>query len=98
MFRRFGQLLSNKLQKVAHFVKTHEKSSIWRKLATFSANYHVSDFWSTFQQKVAYSGSFREKGGKIIDLAKTSNFSIELGCFGVLVNFSAKSCKKWLIS
>ena len=53
MFRRFCQLFSKKLQKVAHFVKEHEKSSIWPKLATFRANYHVSAFWWTFQQKVS---------------------------------------------
>ena len=85
-------------QKVAHFVKNHEKSSIRQKLPTFQANYHVAAFWWTFQQKVAYSGSFREKARKMIDLAKYSNSSRKPASFGVLVNFSAKSCKKWLIS
>ena len=130
MFRRFGQLFSKKLQKVAHFEKMHEKSSIWPKLATLRGNYHVSAFcwtfqqkvshfvkkhekssiwpklttsranyhvwafWWAFQQKVAKSGSFLEKQRKIIHLAKTCNFSRKLPCFGVLVNFSAKSCKK----
>ena len=89
--RCFGQLFSKKLQKVAHFVKRHANSSIWPKLDSFRVNYHVSAFWSTFQAKVAKSGSFREKARKIIDLAKTCNFWIELPCFGVLVNFSAKS-------
>ena len=45
MFRRFGQLFRKKLQKVAHFEKMHEKSSILPKLATFRENYHVSAFW-----------------------------------------------------
>ena len=54
MFRRFGHAFSKKLQKVTHFVKKQEKSSIWPKLATFRANYNVSAFWSTFQQKVAH--------------------------------------------
>ena len=80
-----------KVDKVAHFVKNDEKSSIWPKLATFRGNYHVSAFLSTFQQKVAKSGSFCEGARKIIDLAKTSNFSSKLPCFGLLVNFSAKS-------
>ena len=71
MFKRFGQLFSKKVEKVAHFVKNDEKSSIWPKLATFRGNYHVSAFWWTFQQKVAKSGSFREKWRQIIDLAKT---------------------------
>ena len=57
--RRLGQLLSAKVQKVAHFAKEHEKSSIWPKLATFS-------------RKLPY--------------------------FVVWVNFSAKSCRKCLIS
>ena len=87
MFRRFGQLLSNKLQKVAYFVKKHEKSSIWRKLATFRAKYHVSGFWSTFRQKVANSGPFRENARKFIDLAKTWSFSRKLPCFGVWSTF-----------
>ena len=98
MSRRFGELLTKKLQKVAHFVQKHEKSSISPKLATFRPNYHVSAFWSFFQEKVAEKGSFCEKARKIIDLAKTCNSSRKLRCFGVLVNFSAKSWKKWLIS
>ena len=61
MFRRFCQLFSKKLQKVAHFVKEHEKSSIWPKLATFRANYHVSAFWWTFQQKVSHFVKKHEK-------------------------------------
>ena len=98
MFRRFGHFFRKKLQKRAHFVKKHEKSSIWPKLATLRGNYHVSAFWSIFQQKVAKSGSFREKERNIIDLAKSCNFSSKLPCFRVLVNFSAKRWKKWLIS
>ena len=35
MFRRFDGLFFKKLQKVPHFVKKHEKSSIWRKVAIF---------------------------------------------------------------
>ena len=94
----FGQLFSRKLQKVAHFSKKNEKSSSWPKLATFRGNNHVSAFWSTFQEKIAKSGSFRENTRKIIDFAKTCNFSRKVPCLGVLVNFLAKSCKRWLIS
>ena len=61
MFRHFCQLFSKKLQKVAHFVKEHEKSSIWPKLATFRANYHVSAFWWTFEQKVSHFVKKHEK-------------------------------------
>ena len=53
MLTGFGELSRIKLQKVGNFVKEHEKSSILPKLATFRANYHVSAFWSTFQEKVA---------------------------------------------
>ena len=98
MFRRFGHFFRKKLQKRAHFVKKHEKSSIWPKLATLRENYHLSVFWSIFQQKVAKSGSFRGKERNIMDLAKSCHFSSKLPCFRVLVNYSAKRWKKWLIS
>ena len=44
MFRRVDQLFGKKLQKVAHLVKKHEKSSIWPKHSTFRGNYHVSRY------------------------------------------------------
>ena len=47
-------------QTVSHFLKKHEKSSIWPKLTTSRANYHAWAFWWAFQQKVAKSGSFLE--------------------------------------
>ena len=71
MSLHFDQLFRKKLQKLPHFVKKHEQPSIWRKLATFRANYHVLAFSRTFQQKVAKSASFREKAREIIDFAKT---------------------------
>ena len=98
IFRPFGQVFSQKLQKVAHFVEKHEKSSICQKLATFRASYHDSAFWSTFLQKGGKSGSFHKKARKIIDMAKTCNYSSKLACFSILVNFLAKTCKNWLIS
>ena len=64
-------------------------------LQLFRKNYHVFAFRWTFQKKVAEIASFLEKARKIIDLAKTNNFSNKLPCFGVLVSFSAKSCKKY---
>ena len=98
VFRRFGELFSKKLQKVAHFVKKHEKSSICLKLAILRRNYHVSAFRSFFQEKVAEKGSFREKARKTIDLAKTFNFSSKLPCLGIFMIFSVRACKKCLIS
>ena len=44
-FRHLDELFGKKLQKVAHLVKNHEKSSIWTKLATFQANYQWN-FWT----------------------------------------------------
>ena len=73
MSLNFDELFRKKVQKVPHFVKKHEKSSIWRKLATFPTNYHVLTLWWTFQRKVAESASFSEKTLQIIDWAKTCN-------------------------
>ena len=67
-------------------------------LQLFRTKYHVYAFRWTFQRKVAKSASFREKARKIIDLAKTCNFSNKLPCCGISMNFSGKKCKKWPIS
>ena len=74
IFRCFCQVFRKKLQKVAHFVKKDEKSSIWPKLATFQANYHVSAFWSIFQQNVVKSRSFRVKARKSSFWRKLATF------------------------
>ena len=55
MSLHFDELFRKKLQKVPHFAKKHEKSSIWPKLTTTRTKYHVSAFWSAFQQKVVKS-------------------------------------------
>ena len=94
MFMRFDELFSKRLQKVPRFVKKHEKSSIWPKLATFRTNHHVLAFRWTFQEKNAKSGPFREKARTLIDLAKTCNFSKKLPCFGMSMIIAGKSCKK----
>ena len=44
MFGGFDEIFGKTFQKVADFVKKHEKSSIWPKLATFRENHHVSRF------------------------------------------------------
>ena len=51
MFRRSGQLFSKKMQKVPHFAKKHEKSSIWPKLATFSSKPPCVGVWVNFSAK-----------------------------------------------
>ena len=134
----FHELFRKKLQKVPHFVRKHEKSSISPKLATFRKNYHLFSFRWTLWQKVAKTASFREKARKLIDLAKTMqlfeqttmfwcfhellskrlqkvaqfvrkhekswirpklcNFSNKLPCLCIWINFSGKSCQKFLIS
>ena len=66
--------------------------------ATLPTNYHVFAFRWTFKEKVAKSGSFREKARKIMDLVKTCNFPNKVPCFYVSMNFSANSCKNCLIS
>ena len=71
MFLHFDELLRKRLGKVVHFVKKHEKSWIWSRLATFRTNYHAFTFRWTFRQTVAETASFREKARKLIDLAKT---------------------------
>ena len=84
MSLHFDELFRKKLQKVPHFVRKYEKSSIWPKLATF-------------QEKVAKSASFREDARETIDLAKTFNFSSKLPCLGIFINFSARMCRNCLI-
>ena len=48
----FHELFIKKLQKVPHFVKKHDKSSISPKLPTSRKNYHVFTFRWTLWQKV----------------------------------------------
>ena len=67
----FHDLFRKNLQKVPHFLKKHDKSSISPKLATFRKNYHVFTFRWTLWQKLAKGSSFREKARKLIDLTKT---------------------------
>ena len=78
--------------------KSTKNHRFGQNFATFRTNYHAFAFRSTFQEKVAKSGSFREKARKTIDLAKTCIFWSKLPCFGIFMNFSARSCKKCLIS
>ena len=59
--------------------------------------WHFDDYCRRKLQKGGKGGSFREKWRKIIDLAKTFNFSSKLPCLGIFMNFSARSCKKLLI-
>ena len=91
MFWRFGELFSEKLQKVLRFLRKLYKSSIGPKLATFSNKVPCLCVSMNFSAKGA---SFREKARKIIDLPKTCNFSNKLPCCGISMIIAGKSCKK----
>ena len=67
----FRSTFQKKMQKVPHFDKKNENSSIWPELATFRGNYDVLAFSWTFQKEVAKSASLRGKAREFIDLAKT---------------------------
>ena len=98
MSLHFDELFRKKLQKGLISWKSTKNHRFGQNFATFRTNYHVFAFRWTFQEKVAKSASFREKARKTIDLAKTCMFWSKLPCFGIFMNFSARSCKKCLIS
>ena len=71
MFLRFDERFSKQLQKLPHFVKKHEKSSIWPNYATSSNKLPCFGVSMNLSAKGSKSGSIRVKARKIIDLAKT---------------------------
>ena len=98
MSLHFDELLRRKLQKVPRFLKTHEKSSILSKLATFRKNYHVWRFDEGFSRKLQKVPRFVKKPEKSSIWPKLCNFSSKLPCFGISMKFSGKICKQCLIS
>ena len=66
-----------------------------QKLHLVRGHYNVSAFRSTFRQNVPH---FAKKHEKSSIWPKLATLSSRLPCFGFSVNFSAKSCKKCLIS
>ena len=94
--------VGKKLQKVPHFAKKHEKSSIWAKLATFLSTLPCFGVWFNFSAKgcknVPYFPKKREKSSI---WGKVDTFSRKLPCFLVWLNFLAKSAsfreKAWKI-
>ena len=101
MFMRFDKLFSKRLQKVPRFVKKHEKSSIWPKLATFRTNYHVLAFRWTFQEKNEKLACFVKKHehSSIWHKLATSRRNYHVLVFRWLLQEKvAKRWKKWLIS
>jgi len=57
-FQGFLKLFGQKWRKVPHFVKNHEKSLIWTKVAPFCRKYQVLGFSAAFYPKVSKSTSF----------------------------------------
>ena len=98
MSLHFDELFRKKLQKVPRFLKTHEKSSILSKLATFRKNYHVWRFDEVFSKKLQKVPRFVKKHEKSSIWPKLCNFSSKLPCFGISMKFSGKICKQCLIS
>ena len=99
IFFRFDELYGKKLQKLPHFVKKHENSSIWPKLCNFFEQ--TTMFWCFHEllskrlQKVA---QFVRKHENSWIRPKLCNFSNKLPCLCTWINFSGKSCQKFLIS
>ena len=98
MFWHFDELFRKKMQKVARFVKKHEHSSIWPKLATSRRNYHVLAFRWLLQEKVAK----RWKKWLISwKMTKNYRFGLNLQLFeetNMFRRFCQLFSKKWVIS
>ena len=70
MFHRLVELFGKKLQKVPHFAKKHEKSSIWPKLATFSSRVPCFEVWVNLSAKSSKKGLISRKTMKIRRFSK----------------------------
>ena len=73
-FCRLGELFSKKLQKVSHFARKHEKTSIWQKSAIFSSKPRCLGVWVNFEAKSCKKCVIWRKAWEIVDLAKMFNF------------------------
>ena len=94
MFRSFGQVLSKRMQKVPHFTKKHEQSSIRPKCKTTTFR-RLGQLLSKNLQKVAH---FAKRHEKSPIWPKLATFSSKGRSLRVGVNVSAKSVRKCLIS
>ena len=98
IFWHFDELFRKKMQKLARFVKKHEHSSIWPKLATSRRNYHVLAFGWLLQEKVAK----RWKKWLISwKMTKNHRFGLNLQLFEettMFRRFCQLFSKKWVIS
>ena len=98
MSRRLDELFSKKLQKSLISQQRTRNRRFSPNLQPFRAKIHVSAFGSTFHQKLQNVPHFAKKQEKWSIWPKCKTFSRKEPCFGVWVNFSAKTCKKCLIS
>ena len=88
----FHKLFIKKLQNAPHSVEKHEKSSIWPKLCNFFEQSTMSlHFDQLFGKKLPKVLRFVKKHEKSSIWRKLATLPGKLPCFGVLVNFSAKS-------
>ena len=97
MFLRFDELFGKQLQKLPHFVRKHENSSIWPKLLNFFEQ--TTMFWcfdelfSKWFQKVA---QFVKKHEKSSIWPKLCHFSKKYHVFGFRSTFQEKVAKSAL--
>ena len=99
MSLHFDQLFRKKLQKVPHFVKNHEKSSIWPKLCKLSTKLPCLCISINFSGKSCKKCLISLKSTKTHRFGQNyATFSNKLPCFGVSMNCWAKVCRKLLNS
>ena len=95
----FYELYRKKLQKVPHFVKNHEKSSIWPKLCKLSTKLPCLCISINFSGKSCKKCLISLKSTKTHRFGQNyATFSNKLPCFGVSMNCWAKVCRKLLNS
>ena len=97
--KSYGEHLVRKFQKVPHFARKHEISSIWPNLATFSRKLPWFVVWVNFSAKSCKKClTLRKSKKNRLFFWKLATSSSKLPWFGVCVNFSAKGCKNCSIS
>ena len=74
MFQGFDELFGKELQKVAHFVETRQKSSIWPRLASFRETIMFRSFEELFGKKLQNVADFVKKHEKSSIWPKLATF------------------------
>ena len=95
MSLHFDELLRKKLQKVPHFVKKQEKSSIWPNLSNFSNKLPCLGIFMNFSARSCKKCLIQWKSTRNHRFGQNyATFSNKLPCLSISINFSGKSCKK----